>query len=465
MASEQKRRARIKDKMKSLRMLVPHVEGANTADFLNEVYDYIVTLRRRADPHDPTDTCHHPVGTIPCLDLNASASTESKEGDRETRRCSMPSVCPAAAPAAVSKPRSSSPSDIANTVNTANTAHTEQEQEQTPIKLSAREAIPQVQAGSDASARKVASGAKCETGNTSSRGVSSGAEEVAWSRCGLKRARDCRSDEEGEVQSDEQSKSDPARADVLEQWQQQQQQQQPQDSPQKQECSAECRRVDDVEEDVDEEGEDEEEEDEGEIETEEEEEREESEERDERGKTDMDERQEGEEEGERQSQQMAAAFSGSSERREQGSRESRRVTVDGTVGGETGGDTRAAEAATSKQPLRSTLRSLRGENAAAAHGAPAAPTSSADLPVSGKQESAGGGTLHALRAQQAKLHTSFPGRMGGLTAACPAPPAASPASALPPGKRRRRSASSTAEPATRTTSQMVFRPIAMKPRP
>eukprot|EP00243_Klebsormidium_subtile_P004769 TRINITY_DN18920_c0_g1_i1.p1 TRINITY_DN18920_c0_g1~~TRINITY_DN18920_c0_g1_i1.p1 ORF type:complete len:384 (+),score=85.98 TRINITY_DN18920_c0_g1_i1:235-1386(+) len=49
MAAEQRRRARINERLEALRSLVPHSARANTAAFLEEVYDYISALHKQLE--------------------------------------------------------------------------------------------------------------------------------------------------------------------------------------------------------------------------------------------------------------------------------------------------------------------------------------------------------------------------------------------------------------------------------
>eukprot|EP00270_Netrium_digitus_P008209 TRINITY_DN2435_c0_g1_i7.p1 TRINITY_DN2435_c0_g1~~TRINITY_DN2435_c0_g1_i7.p1 ORF type:complete len:449 (+),score=59.46 TRINITY_DN2435_c0_g1_i7:89-1435(+) len=70
MAAEQRRRARINERLESLRTLVPHSERSNTAAFLSEVFDYISFLHRQLERLG--------VGLI---DLNVEARAEQTPAD------------------------------------------------------------------------------------------------------------------------------------------------------------------------------------------------------------------------------------------------------------------------------------------------------------------------------------------------------------------------------------------------
>eukprot|EP00850_Spirogloea_muscicola_P002604 SM000010S04242 [mRNA] locus=s10:487594:488483:- [translate_table: standard] len=49
MAAEQRRRARINDRLDALRTIVPHSARSNTAAFLTEVFDYVSSLHKQLD--------------------------------------------------------------------------------------------------------------------------------------------------------------------------------------------------------------------------------------------------------------------------------------------------------------------------------------------------------------------------------------------------------------------------------
>lgn len=57
MAAEQRRRARINERLEALREIVPHSARANTAAFLTEVYDYIASLHRALNKRSDAGSC------------------------------------------------------------------------------------------------------------------------------------------------------------------------------------------------------------------------------------------------------------------------------------------------------------------------------------------------------------------------------------------------------------------------